>query len=166
MESHTLKTLVEKYWRGETTLEEEKKLDETLAKDHSSDFEPLKEYRNFLQKQKEEQVLDDSFDLEIMAKLGNQTVRSIQSGWWIKVAAAIILILGIGLGGYLYSPKSKGSREIVINEDMTEAEARLAFEEVKKVLFTVSSNMNEGMEHTKVLGEFHKATLELEETTN
>ena len=101
-----------------------------------------------------------------MAKLGNQTVRSIQSGWWIKVAAAIILILGIGLGGYLYSPKSKGSREIVINEDMTEAEARLAFEEVKKVLFTVSSNMNEGMEHTKVLGEFHKATLELEETTN
>ncbi|MEZ4851170.1 MAG: hypothetical protein R3B93_21660 [Bacteroidia bacterium] len=166
MESHTLKTLVEKYWRGETTLEEEKKLDETLAKDHSSDFEPLKEYRNFLQKQKEAQVLDDSFNQEIMAKLGNQPVRRISTGWWMKVAAAITLLIGIGLGGYLYTSTSTSSREIVISEDMTEAEARLAFEEVKKVLFTVSSNMNEGMEHTKVLGEFHKATLELEETTN
>ena len=91
--------------------------------------------------------------------------------WVGKAAAAIALIAALSFGGYYMTSNSSSSQKpkIAMNdfsdEDMTEEELRLAYEEVKKVLFKVSDNMNEGMDHTRVLGEFHKAKIELE-TTN
>lgn len=163
MESHTLNKLAEKYWRGECSLEEEQELDELLQGDIPSEFQELAEYRQFMRMEKAANVLGSDFDQEILSKINSTPQKRVIPMWWMKVAAGIALIAGVSFGVNKIMAPVKSAE--MIAEEKAQREAELAFEEVKKALMMVSSNMNEGVAHANVLGEFHKAKIELQENT-
>ena len=66
-----LNKLAGKFWKGETTLEEERMLDEALQKDVPAEYQALADYRNFMRSQKQENTLTESFDQEMLAMIEN-----------------------------------------------------------------------------------------------
>ena len=79
------------------------------------------------------------------------------SFYWRSVAAS--LLIAVSITGGLYWQRSQTAQ--VIEAD-TYTDAEMAFAEVKKAMMLLSNNLNEGMEHTSVLGEFHSATQTLD----
>ena len=63
-----LNSLIEKYWKAETNIEEEKELKELLLVSDAEDHEELKALFSHFD-QKAEIALDGAFDKEIMAMI-------------------------------------------------------------------------------------------------
>ena len=90
--------LMEKYWEGETTLDEEKLIKEHFASGKSSD-NTLQTLFNFF---KEEKGI--TYKKEI--KLPDKKVFNINFSREIALAASIVLLLGLAfiIRGYVYNP--------------------------------------------------------------
>lgn len=161
-----LNRLAEKYWRGECSELEERHLREALKSqavpEHLKD---LSEYLTSTNILKEEEMQDRDFDQRILAKIGSND-RPSRSPWRsvLNMAASVVLVLGMAVAFNLYRPVDHRAAVLEITDTYDDAE--LAFQEVKKVMLLLSSNMNEGMDHVGVLGEFHEATQTLDTNKN
>jgi dGTP triphosphohydrolase len=156
--------LLEKYWEGETTLAEEKTLQqffnyEDIHEDYQV-FQPI--FKATIDHQNLQ--LSTDFDAKLLAilentenkksnlkeattkviQLENTTSAEIQKWRWIAgVAASIALILAI----YVIMPKSENTNPIADNQSLTEEEhqeALKAYEQTKTILLFVSAKMNHG----------------------
>jgi hypothetical protein len=160
MESQKLNKLAEKFWQGECSQEEEQILRQALQKGPvPQELAELAEYLSFFEQERQEQVLPDDFAASMLAQLPAAPVRRWIPGQWWKMAAGIILVLGLGYGISQFA-NEPAPVEISTQEDTYE-DAEMALEEVKKALMLVSTNMNEGVAPASLLKEFHEAKEEL-----
>lgn len=165
MESHMLDKLTEKYWQGEVSDAELQQLKEGLQKAKlSPDQLALKEYLAFLDQPKEEDVLGKDFDHMLLQKISKRKKREIIPLNWRNMAAAFLLLCGLGYG----INWSLNQNVETITEQPQPAkktlEGNLAFNEVRDALLLLSENLNQGLEHSRLLGEFHKTKEVLELT--
>lgn len=160
MEFHMLNKLTEKFWRGECSEEEEQTLFAAVRESEPhKDLQELREYIQFLEQEKQETVLGEDFDTEILNQIRKKSVKSFVPASWMKIAAAIVFLISIGFGiNQLMTPRPPAELAQITD---TFEDRDLAFVEVQKALFLLSSNLNEGMEQTRLLGEFDKAKKEL-----
>jgi hypothetical protein len=138
-----LQDLIDKFYAGETTEQEELQLKNLLEhKDLPQEFYAEKAY--FLAMQKaSEQVLDDSFEDKLFTKIEqNQPAKSMK--FWnysiSGVAAAILIFLAVWFGTDLLRPTQVYG---------TIEDPQVAFAETKKVLDEVSKKLNKGIEPVK-----------------
>ncbi|MEM7370379.1 MAG: hypothetical protein AAF587_17350 [Bacteroidota bacterium] len=164
MESHILNQLAEKFWEGKSTEQEEQQLKESLLQGPvPPELNSLAEYLQSLEAYRSATTLDQEFDAQMLAKIQPPApVRSLKSGWAMltKIAAGIVLLLGMAWG--IQTMTQPQEEEIVSEFVDTFEDSEIAYQEVKKALLIVSANMNEGLEHAELLGEFHKVKSEVE----
>ncbi len=151
MDYNKIQTILDKYWNGETSIEEEKVLKQYFS--GKAVDNRLEEYRPLFQHYIEaKQVgLDEQFDEQFLSKIApTKTAKVRRLNTWIRAIAAIgLLLLGTHFlyNSYNKIEEKKGAKVIVLN-DVKDAEE--ALEKVKAALYLVSSKMNKGANKAKV----------------
>jgi hypothetical protein len=153
-----IENLLDKYWEGETTLEEDKILQMFFASANIpldfQAFQPIFKAKSDIQKQ----TLSDDFDTNLLAilenekeekkeakiiQLQNKQAAELQKWRFVAgIAASIALILAV----YIVIPKTTETVGIAKTELTKEEhkEALKAYEQTKMVLMFVSAKMNHG----------------------
>ena len=170
MDYKELEILAERFWQGQTSEQEESKLREAvLYGEIPASLEELREYFQFAEEMKGQQVLGDLFDKQIMKEVERREEQSSPSSYYfLKIAAGLAVILGMFFLVNSLSDNGGGTidsdQSLVITDTYDDPE--IAYQEVKKALLLVGKNMNEGLSYTGNLGEFDKATDQIEKEEN
>lgn len=156
MDYNTARTLLDKYWNCETSLEEEEQLRSYFQRDDVPD--DLGKYRDLFRFYVNERSteLNKEFDDKILKKLGSDRKEGHQRylGWMYKAAAAVLLILSFFVIHERFIRVKDQAKKVV--ED-TFSDPEKALEETKRVLFFVSEKINKGKEEAARLNKFKKA---------
>ncbi len=136
MELDKIERLLEKYFEGETSLQEENILSEYFVSDKVAPH--LVQYRSmFAFFRKEKNVVPQNITFFEKPK---------KSFAWISVAASVVLALGIGF--FMYNQDIK-------NQDLGTFETpEEAFEATQKALLLVSENVNKGVKSVGYIQEY------------
>ena len=108
MESNEIEQLLERYWAGETSLEEEKRLQAWFAKGELP--EHLRCYQHWFDYLREEQTvhLSDDFDARILAAIEKPVVKahrmSLVARFMPLFKAVAVVALLVGLGNVIQHP--------------------------------------------------------------
>lgn len=162
-----ISNLLEKYWEGETSLEEEKQLTDFFDNTSNTEipvefqaFQPLFTAKSKTVSNTNEIGLGKDFDLNILTMIAeenlqeseakvvqmtstNQTSEVRRLRWIAGIAASVALLLAM----YIFIPKTDEQSVLVQETELTEeekAEALRAYKQAKTALFFVSTKMNEG----------------------
>lgn len=161
MEWNRISELLDRYWEGETTVEEEAELKIAFARPDVPAH--LKEAATLFQYYTTEQckeILDESFDARLLIRLESQTGSEINSGLpekpilkldsrrklfttLIKLAACLFVVLGAALFYQAEQQKQREKQQVVQLEE-TYDDPQKAYEETKKALLLVSAHLNKG----------------------
>lgn len=156
MDYKTARTLLDKYWNCETSLEEEEQLRSYFQQDDIAD--DLRKYQDLFRFYSGEisSDLNEEFDKKILKKLGPGYKSSHQRylSWMYKAAAAVLLILSFFVIHERFIRVKEQAKKVV--ED-TFSTPEKALEETKRVLFFVSEKINKGKEGAAKLNKFKKA---------
>jgi len=147
MDYKTIHQLLDKYWEGETSLDEEKTLKAyfnggEVATDLQQ-FTPLFQYLNL----SEEPALSEHFDQELMSKLEGKRIalRNPRIIHWIMRAAAIVLIIGTAFYLQKQTPLATPAKKAAINwEEKETISPEEAWAQTKAALELVSRKLNKG----------------------
>lgn len=146
------RNILEKYWEGESTLEEEEQLKHFFYT-HSGDSLPadMQQAAELFSFYEEEsgRTTEDIPLPEIEAEKKKQLLSS-QRSWW-KYAAAVILLLA-GVSFYFYANQPAETSEQVTQ--ITAQERLHAFKTTEKALKLMSGNLNKGKEEMQKLAIF------------
>ncbi len=135
MELVRIEQLLEKYFEAETTVAEEEMLREYFSGDevaaHLSAYTPMFQYMS--------QAKEERFNRPVALK------QKVNYYKWLSVAAAVVLAFGIYFGNESY-------------QDYQEQKAaEYAYNETKKALSLLASNLGRGTEKVAYLNEFEEA---------
>jgi hypothetical protein len=133
MTTEYIKQLLEKYWAGDTSIEEERALKAFFSGDAVP--EELKKYRPlFLWKAKQSEV-------KSIRKPEPALKMPTENQWYslLKIAASILLILTIGIGFYTHYQQEK-DMDRIFSETYSNPED--ALKETKIVIGKISSALN------------------------
>jgi len=139
MELAKIETLLEAYFEGETSLEQENSLREYFA---GNDIAPqLAAYQSLFVglKAAQEEVLEKEV---ILPTMNNSSKR-----WWLSIAASIVIVLGVV--GLQFSSDNQLTQE----EELALAE----FNKTKETLLLLSKSFNKGTGELAVLDQFTEA---------
>ena len=164
MDYKKLETLITKYFEGETSLQEEAQLKNYFQQ---SDVDPeLKQYQPLFQFYKKEERLELSSDFEnrLLQQLQQHTHtphiarrRTLYNNI-ARIAAAVILAIGVFWGIQQYSKSSTKTLAPVATTTQEEMTPEEAYKEVMSALALVSSKLNKGKHKAmEGLGEINKA---------
>lgn len=150
--------LLDKYWNAKSTVEEEQFLKNDLVAGLDEDedvinyFESLHHFSQI--------KLDDAFDERLLKRIERSHLKNkiVVRKFW-PMAAAILIIVGIGIGVYINFNNT--TDQIIAAEHDPEK----AFELTKQALLLVSGELNRGASYTLSLEQFDK-TVEKIKTTN
>lgn len=163
MDPKKIKILLEKYYNGKSTLDEELILREYFST-ATIDEELIEEKDIFLYQVQENKYLNDIPDIsdEIWSSLNKNTneinKKNIKSGYfYLKIAASIIIVAG---SYFLLKNQVFNSRQN-INFTDTYNNPELAYQEAKKTLLFVSTMLNNGTAHLEPIEKIAKGTQEL-----
>ena len=131
MEKATVKALLEKYWRAETTLEEERQLADYF-KTAGGDAE-LEPYNALFAYFEEEINVQPSSDLEERILRSITPVRHFS---WSMVAAAAVILVVVG-SLFLFAPAKSRVTDTYDNPEQ-------ALAAVRHALLIASNHLNEG----------------------
>lgn len=130
-----IEELLDKYWKGETSLEEEKKLKMYFRKNPSL----TNEGRYFSQVGKKSNIKPDR-DFVYPGKKNRKTQWSVAAAITVGILASILVI-----------QDAKKQREFVV-EDPKEA-----YEITRRALLMISTGLNEGKNYSRELTNINKA---------
>lgn len=135
MESSKLETLLELYFEGNTTLEQEKMLREYFCNEavasHLESYKPL--FAAF-----------NEAKLETSQKGISLPKKQASNHFW-KYAIAAMLTISIGVSGFFLSQNGHSQEE---------KEALAAFEKSREIMYLLSSNLNEGTGKLGLVSQF------------
>ncbi len=137
MELAKIETLLDAYFEGETSLEQESILRDYFATNNVAPH--LAAYQQLFVglKAAQEEVLEREIVLPTVST-SKETKR-----WWYGIAASFLVVIGVAS---LLMPSNQLSQE--------EQEALMAFNETKETLLLLSKSFNKGTEELAVLGQF------------
>jgi hypothetical protein len=138
MELHNIELLLEKYFQGETSIAEEKELQNYFSSadvaQHLIQYKPLFSY--FTQAREEKSTKD----VPLQSKK-----RYVA---WLSVAASIVVLLGIGFAWFNNNqPDDLGTYD----------NPEVAFRETQKALALLSGNVNKGIESMQYVKDYEAA---------
>lgn len=149
MDSQKIKILLDKYYQGETTLEEEKLLKEYFSQNNPSDIDFAdKHLVDFFLASKTPvpEDLNDQLDALIETEWERETKLKFTT--IIKWAGSVAAVLIITLGVLFYEKKET---PVVLADSYKNPQE--AYEETKKVLLFISNKMNKNTSNLKYLSE-------------
>lgn len=161
MEAKKQSGLAKKYWKGESTLAEEKALLKSSLKGVSSDekehFEQLKKFSTL--------SLETDFELGIMDKIGEekQAIRRSLIPYIVWKIAAVVVF---GLSTYfLYQPivTEVDAPQLVAFE---KEDPEKAFEMTKQALLLISTKLNKASKVDLPLNKFEETRKKIQEKKN
>ena len=160
--------LLEKYFSGETSLEEENALKHYFSQSETPEkYEKYKGLFNFIDAESNE-ILSEDFNEVLSEKMTrNKIYKSnllFKISYSIAAVAAAIAILIMAYVQYSSLP-DKSLRLDFLSHD-TYKDPNLAYAETKKTLLYVSEEMNKGMDKLEKLSKFHKSINELEKISD
>ena len=135
--------MIEKFYAGETTLEEEQQLRDHLHREGAASHYPELYEQMTLNDRFADEKLPDAFDELLLKKIAEDTKSPwlrISNPWVTGVAATILILVTIWFGTDLLQPK-----EVFGTID----DPKLAFNETRKVLDEVSKKMNQALTPAK-----------------
>jgi len=133
MTSEQIKQLLEKYWAGNTSLEEERALKAFFSEDAIP--EEMKKYQPvFLLKTKQMQLKGNR-----KLKAGIKKQVSFQWYSFLKIAASVLLIFTLGIGFYTHYEQEK-QMDKIFSETYSNPED--ALKETQNVIGKISSALN------------------------
>lgn len=138
MEYNNIESLLEKYFDGATSIDQEKQLTNYFSSDNVAKH--LVQYRPIFNYFKEEKRT--AFKQEIVLKSNKKIV-------WFSMAASVILLAGIGLF-YLMNNKSANLEDGLEKYKTPE----IAFVETQKALQMLSLNVNVGINSVAYIEEY------------
>jgi hypothetical protein len=156
MDYSKIEQVLEKYWNGGSSLEEEQQLYSFFAQENIP--EHLKEYQDYFNSINgiRDLKLDDSFDQEILEIIENKETKKSKTKvvsfygnkkYWISIAASMFIVFSLGY--HFISPPPQV-------EDTYENPEE-AFALLKESLLGISTNLNTGKEHSMKLIKFEQA---------
>ncbi len=149
-----MKALINKYFEGETSLEEEAQIreyfnsGEPVAED-LREFQPL--FQHFSAER--EMVLSDDFDETLFQKMEAPQAKVVRMSTWPKQLLRIAAIGAVLVVAMIFFQKSNTSQAQTASIDWSKYEIKdekVAYEETVKALKLLSSKLNKG---TKKAGE-------------
>ncbi len=139
MESNKIERLLDAYFEGQTSLEEEKMLRNYFLGKNVS--EHLIQYKPIFVGL--EAASNEKMKTELKLPQAKRTVGT----WWYSVAAMLLVAMAVG-GFYLSQPRL--SQE--------EKEALAAFEKSREAMLLLSENFNKGTEQLALVNQFTVTT--------
>lgn len=144
-----MKNLIEKYFEGETTLQEEAELRRYF---NSGNVEPsLRQYQPLFRHFENErgQGLSSDFDQRLLQKLkGSAKVVQMQRRWRVLLRAAAAAAAVAGIFFWLQRPVSPPAQHAINWEKYEITDEKAAYEETVKALKLLSSKLNKGSDKT------------------
>jgi len=164
MNETRIKKLEEKYWKGETSLEEEQELKRIAAENPDRLSPYLSELLASVKKEADDLAvsLDASFDREFWSSLETKDAKVIGLRFrkhdFIRIAAAAVVVVAMGLGLW-YGLEEQPTEMAQTTKDDTYENPELAFKEAQKALAFASEKLSRGAEPVSKIKKFHQATL-------
>lgn len=148
MDYINVKLLLEKYWDGETSLQEETTLREYFNQSEvADDLKGIQPMFQYFQQEKTHRIENDNFDDAVLAQLETRTIRPLRTRTrvvrMISRVAAVALIAVCAYFAYDQFYASAKAPEVLTYEDLTDEE-KLAYEQTKAALAYVSLKLNQG----------------------
>ncbi|MFV8269690.1 hypothetical protein ACNQGP_07090 [Flavobacterium sp. GT2N3] len=139
MELVKIENLVEKYFQGETSIAEENELRNYFSSSnvaqHLEQYKPIFGYFSL--------AAAHQFTSEIPLHAKKRTIA------WISIAAAVVVLLGIGTYAYHSDVVVNKSQDLGTYDDPQEA-----FRATQKALSVLSDNVNVGIESVQYIQEY------------
>ena len=164
MDSSKLQQLLQKYWSGETTLEEEQ-----LLKDHFQQAEVPEEFREvaamfrYYEQTKKNALNDIAFDRTLIEKVTGKSkqgrIRSLVFNS-MRIAAGVVVL--IAATWFIRKEIRQTTPQEVVD---TYDDPKLAFEETKKALMMISKSFGTAEEQAKKINMFNEAQEEIQKTS-
>lgn len=138
-----IEILIEKYFEGETSIAEEKELKAYFSSSdvaqHLEQYQPVFGYFS--------QAKQEQFTAAIPLKSRKKQKRLA----WLSVAAAVVVMFGIGFFAYQNTSEPTQENLGVIDDP------EIAFKETQKALALISKHVNTGIESVNYLGEYQQS---------
>lgn len=141
MKERDINKVIEEFYNGNLSSEEELLLKEFLEKDDSHDYAIIKDHLSAMEElHKSDELLDDSFDMKVLEAISGSEQNKINifstSRILSGIAATALLLITIWI-----TVSILGTKEVygTINDPA------IAFSETKKALQSVSENVNKGV---------------------
>ncbi|MEM9823904.1 MAG: hypothetical protein AAF985_22660 [Bacteroidota bacterium] len=145
MDAKTIQSLLDKYWEGQTSLEEEQTLKTYFQQEALP--EEWKAYAPFFQMLSTESKMGTSsaFDKQLEEALTKETKkqpRPLHSYRWMLRAAAVLLLVSMSF----LLLKTLPEQQQITQEEETYENPELAYAKAKEVLLLLSTKMQRGTE--------------------
>ncbi len=151
MNSHRIENLLEKYFDGNTSLEDEKILKDFFQRESiPPHLVSLKDTFNYFSEEKTKDELDETFDQKILSKIDHFEISHKRQSrrrfiyYASGIAASILIIVNIFTNIDSFSSKLKDTFD----------NPQLAYEETRKALLLVSGTLNKGVKPVEKIATF------------
>ena len=142
MELHKIELILEKYFQGESSIEEEKELTNYFSSpdvaQHLEQYKPLFSYFSQAKKQESTQ--------EIPHQTNKRNVA------WLSIAASVMVLLGIGTYGYFNFNNATENKDLGTYDN-----PEVAFKETQKALAMLSNHVNVGIVSVQYVKEYQNS---------
>ena len=150
MELYKVEALLEKYFDGETSIAEEKELQEYFSTQQvAPHLEKYTALFNHFAVAKEQHFEQEISLLKIQKDENRNHKRNLS---WISIAASVVVLMGIGTYVFYNSEPVNNSKDLGTYDD-----PEVAFKETQKALSLLSKNVNVGIESVKYVEEYQIA---------
>lgn len=138
-----MKELLEKYFNGETSIEEENQLKEYFRSEQVGD--EMKAFAPLFQAFENESVekVSSDFDERLFEKMGEES-KVVRINTWRKTLMRIAAVGAVLLASYFIMQQPPENTSEIAWEKYEITDEDLAFEETKKALMLLSSKLNRG----------------------
>lgn len=141
MELNRIERLLERYFEGETSIEEEKGLQQYFASENVAPH--LEQYRSVFRYFSKVAAVESKKEIHLAPKLQTRKSKKV----WLSVAASVVVM--VAAGTYLYFDKT------VPKDDLgTYDNPELAMKETQRALAMLSKHLNVGIESVIVLEKY------------
>ncbi|MEJ1241354.1 hypothetical protein WBG78_24605 [Chryseolinea sp. T2] len=163
MDSSRLQQLLQKYWEGETTLEEEQLLKDYFQSNEVSDeLRDVASMFQYFNQAKKNNLNDITFDRTLMDKVSAKPregrARNLIFNS-MRIAAGVVVV--IAATWFIRKEIRQSTPQEVID---TYDDPKLAFEETKKALMMISKSFGTAQEQAKKINLFNEAQEEIQKT--
>lgn len=155
------KVLIDKYWKGISSLKEEKWLKQRYTR--KKEQQPEAAYFRYLQEKAAEKLNNPDFEQTILSAIKGDIVQKSRkfSGMNWRIAAVItLLVIGSITFKIGYMSEQLTPREVVVD---TYQDPEKALEETKKALLFISTQLNKGGAYTAEFSKFNESQEKLKQ---